>query len=178
VSNAATEFSGSRYLTMRSTTRKAVIRISILLVAGLAFVFVGSFVSRSMYQNSFIDSLLTSDKTQTEIPDSRCDPVVFAITANGDVYSGKDLIGSMANPLDLPAKMKKAIEASAARFAYTPGMDLSLEVPQLCADEPVYIKTEGHVNDGRVSALIRALREVGVNPKWRIAKRKPQQVIH
>jgi hypothetical protein len=162
---------------MRLTTLKTVIWISIVLFAVLALFFVGSLVSRTIYQDSNIDSPLMSDKAQTETPGTRCDPVVFVMTASGDVYSGKNLIGNLANPLDLPTKIKEVIEVSASRFSYAPDMDLSLEVPLRCADEPVYIKSEGHVNDSRVSALIGALREVGVNPTWLIAKRKSQQVI-
>lgn len=162
---------------MRVTATKTVIRISILLFAGFAIFLVSSFVSHTMLENLNIDSPLMSDEAQTETPDSGCDPIVFVMDANGNVYSGKNVTGSLANTLDLTTKIREVIEMSASRLAYAQGMDLSLEVPLRCANEPVDIKTESHADDSRIFALIRALREVGINPTWLIVKRKSREVI-
>ena len=146
------------------------------MLAASAIFLVSSLVSRTMLQDSRIPSLLEPSDAQTA-QEIGCDSIVFVIDDNGNVYSGKNVIGSLADTLDLTTKLKKVIEAKASWLAYASGMDLKLELPPRCTNKPVYLKTESHANDSRTLALIRALREVGINPTWLIARRKSREAI-
>jgi biopolymer transport protein ExbD len=161
---------------MRFITLKNAIWISILSCAGLAIYLVTSFVSRTMHQDISIDSPLTLVEAQTEIPGCRCDPIVFAIDANGNVYCGKNVIGNLACTLVLTREIREVIKSRASRLAYAAGMDLSLEVPLRCASEPVYIKTDSHADNSRTLELIRALRDVGIHPTWLFTRGKSREV--
>jgi hypothetical protein len=150
--------------TMRKTTLKTLIWISILLVAGIVIFRAGSFLSSTSLQQSTIPPLMESDDRQTEHHDTGCDPILIAIDADGNVYSGKNLIGSTTHPLNLTLKLKAEIEVRASRRAYTRGMDLNLELPSRCINVPVYVKSDANANESGIVALIRALRDIGVNP--------------
>jgi len=149
---------------MHLTILKTFIWVSILLIAGVVIFLASSFLSRTGLQQSTIPPLLEFGNAQTEVQEIGCDPVVIVMDADGNVYSGKNLIGSMANPLELTTRLKEVIEARASRLAYTRGMDLNIELPLRCTNESVYIKAYCHANDSRILELIRALRQVGVNP--------------
>lgn len=146
---------------MHLTALKTFLWVSILLTAGFGIFLASSFLSRTELQQSTIPPLLESGDVQTKIQEIGCDQLVIVIDPDGNVYSGKNLIGSMANPLDLSTKLKEVIEVRASRLAYTRGMDINLELPLRCANEPVYIKADNH-SDRRILSLIRALREVGI----------------
>lgn len=114
---------------MRFVAPKTFLRISILVVVVLVVLLVGAFVSRTMLEDSNIPSLLEPGDPPTETELIHRDPVVFAMDADGNVYQGRNVIGSLANTSDLTTKMREVIEASASRLAYTAGMDLNLQLP-------------------------------------------------
>ena len=60
---------------------------------------------------------LESSDAKTEAQEIRCESVVFGMDANGNVYSGKDIVGSLANTLVLTTKLKKVIDERATRLA-------------------------------------------------------------
>src|SRR6267378_1960758 len=157
---------------MHLTAHKTFIWVSILLIAGFGIFLAGSFLSHTELQQSTIPPLLESGDVQTKVQEIGCDPVVLVMDADGNVYSGKNLIGSLANPLDLTTKLKEVIEVRASRLAYTRGMDLNLELPLRCAHEPVYVKAHSLASDRRIMSLMRALREVGIKPTRLIVDRK------
>jgi hypothetical protein len=145
--------------TMRLTTIKTLIWIPILLFVAATLFFVSSFVFRTILHEPSIDSPLIVKEVQRSTPVGFCDPVVFAIPATGDVYLGRNVIGSLMKPLELKTTIREVIEARASRLAYASGMDLSLEVPRPhCYDAPVYVKFTGVTN---IKALVRALQEAG-----------------
>jgi hypothetical protein len=144
--------------TMRLTTLKTLIWIPILLFVATTLFFVASFVFRTILHEPRIDSPLMAKETQST-PADFCDPVVFAIPANGDVYFGKNVTGSLAKPLDVETTIREVIAARGSRLAYASGMDLGLEVPRPhCYDKPVYLKFTGVTN---LKPLVRALQEAG-----------------
>jgi hypothetical protein len=112
-----------------------------------------------MLHDPIIESPLMAPEAQRTTQVGGCDPVVFAIVGSGDVYSDKNVIGSLAKPLDLTTTIRAVNEARAVQLAYGPGMDLSLEVPRPhCYEKPVYLKVTGVAN---VKPLVRALEEKG-----------------
>ena len=58
-----------------------------------------------------------------------CEPIVIAMDANSNVYSGKNCIGSLTHLSDLKTKMKEVVEARGARMADARGRDLNLKIP-------------------------------------------------
>jgi biopolymer transport protein ExbD len=148
---------------MRFVVPKTFLRISILVVVVLVVLLVGAFVSRTMLEDSNIPSLLEPGDPPTETELIHRDPVVFAMDADGNVYQGRNVIGSLANTSDLTTKMREVIEASASRLAYTAGMDLNLQLPLRCTNDPVYIKAAAHAADSKILALIKALGEAGIS---------------
>ena len=161
---------------MRLTTLKTFIWIPTLLIVAFVIFLVSLFVSRTMLQDSNIPPLLLSGDAQTEDQEIGCDLVVIVMDADGNVYSGKNCIGSLTHPLDLTTKLKEVVEARVSRMTYTRGMDLNhaLLLPS-CADEPVYVKAEGDANDRRTLVLVRALRKVGAKSIGLIVRKKPQK---
>lgn len=149
--------------TMRVTTPKTLIWLSIILIVGMIIFRASSFLSRTRLQESTIPPLLVEPgDRQTEHHESGCDPILIAMDDDGNVYSGQDLIGSTAHPLNLALKLKAEIEVRTSRLAFTRGMDLNRELPSRCINVPVYIKADTH--ETRAVELIRALRDAGINP--------------
>ena len=142
---------------MSITTSKTLSLIAILVIVLFAFI-PGSFVSRKTPRDPNIPPVLESRNVLPETVLIRCDWLVFVLDANGNIYNGKNIVGSLANPVVLTTKVKEAIEARASQLAYSRGMDLNLELPlPRCVDEPVYAKASIHANDSRMISLVAVL---------------------
>lgn len=149
---------------MHFITRKTLTWTTILFVAVLVTFIVNSFVTRLTVLDATIPPVLEADNERTPILDNGCDPLVFAMDAEGNVYSGRDRIGGLTTPLALSMKLKKVVEANVAHKPYAGGMDLNHEVPlQPCLEEPVYIRAVSDANDSRTLLLVKLLRGVGVD---------------
>ncbi len=142
---------------MRFITLKTFTWISILFVVMLVTLLFNSFVMRPSTQDPTIAPPMVSGYEEELV---HCDPLVIVMDADGNVYLGKNRVGSLSHRLDLTTKLKEAVEKRDSLMAYASGMDLNLEVPlPPCHDEPVYIKALG---DANLRALVRTLQEAGV----------------
>jgi len=159
---------------MRFFTLKTFLWIAISLVTALVVSLVAVFVTTPIVNDSDIPSPLEPGNEQALVQSFACEPIAFAMDADGNVYFGKNAIGNVRGSLDLITQMQKAIAERTSRLAYTRGMDLNCEVPLRCTDDPVYLKTVSRGNSKQLLTLIRALREAGINPITLIDKRKPQ----
>ena len=160
---------------MRMTTSKTLIWIAILLIVVFAVILGNSFVSRRTQQEPNIPPVLESLNVQPETELIRCDPLVFVMDADGNIYYGKNIVGSLTKPGVLTIKVKEVIEARAARLAYAHGMDLNLELPLPgCVNEPVCLVVPERRDDVNVIALVKTLREVGAEPIRLIVRKKSQ----
>src|SRR4030095_7561650 len=158
---------------MRFFTVKTFPWIAIGLVTVLVVSLVALFVTTPILKESDIPSPLEPGDEQAHLQRFACEPIAFAMDADGNVYFGKNAIGNVRSTLDLMTQLKKAIAERTSRLAYTRGMNLNCEVPLRCTDDPVYIKTVSRGKNNRLSTLTRAFREAGINPFTLIDRRKP-----
>jgi len=163
---------------MRFLTVKTFAGIAIGVIAVSAIFLISLFVTTPTVQDSAIPSPLESGNLQLQVKNLECEPIVFAMDADGEIYFGKNPIGNVASAVDLTASVKRSIEQRASLLAYSRGMDLNDEIPLRCTDEPVYIKTVSPGDNARLEILSKVFRELGVSPLRVIDRRKPPATMH
>lgn len=163
---------------MRFFTVKTFAWIAIGFIAVFAVFLANSFVTTPTVQDSAIPSPLRPDNQQLHVKSFACEPIAFAMDADGEFYLGKNAIGNVASVVDLTARLKRAIEERTSPLAYSRGIDLNDEVPLRCKDKLVYVKTLSRSKNGRFRILIEVFREMGVSPILVIDRRKPQAAMH
>jgi hypothetical protein len=89
---------------MRFITLKTFLLISIFFVAVLVTLLVNSFVTRPTVQDATIQPPMASSIEEICV---HCDPLVIVMDADRNVYSGKDRVGKITDPLDLTIKLKE-----------------------------------------------------------------------
>jgi hypothetical protein len=159
--------------TVRLTHRKTFIRAALFISMAFVIFIAASFVSRTVYFDATILPLPESKVPEIDPEDYvRCESVVFAVSANGDVYSGKHVIGNLTNISELIPRLKQELDSQAAGPAYSPGMNINVELPRRCADKSVYLKTARDANQSGILSLISTLHDARINPIWVFEKNK------
>ena len=161
---------------MRIFTVKTFAGIAIGLIAVLAVFLANLFVTTPTVPDSAIPSQLGPANPQLQLKSFACEPIAFAMDADGEIYLGKNEIVNVASVLDLKNSLKRAMEERASLLAYSRGMDLNDELPLRCTDELVYIKTVSRGNHARLEILMKVFREMGVSPILRIDRKKRKQL--
>ena len=160
---------------MRINTSKTLLWIVILLIVAFAVIIGNSFVSQRTRQDPNIPPVLESLNVEPETELIRCDPLVFVMDADRNIYYGKNIVGNLTGARDLATRAREVIEARSARLAYARGMDLNLELPLPgCVNEPVYLVVPEPEDDTNVIALVKILREVGAEPIRLVVRKKSQ----
>jgi len=157
-------------------TTKILSLIAILVIVMVGVILSNSFVARIVSPDASIPPVLDSISVQTETHLVRCDSLVFEMDADGNVYHGKDVVGTLANPVVLTTRAREITEAFVAREEYSRGMDLNLELPlPRCTDEPLYIRADVYAKDKRLAALVRALQARTTQQTRLTVRNKPQE---
>ena len=162
---------------LRFFTFKTFTWTSICLVAVIIVFLVDLFVTAPTAQDSAIPSPMGPGDQQLNPKSFACEPIVFAMDSDGEIYLGKNAIGNVASLMDLTPRLKRALKERTSLLEYSRGMDLNDEVPLGCADQLVYIKTESNGNNARLEILIKHFGEIGVSPIQVNDKRKPQAAL-
>jgi hypothetical protein len=93
---------------MRFFTVKTFPWIAISLVAVLVVSLVALFVTTPIVKDSDIPSPLEPGNEPAHLQSFACEPIAFAIDADGNVYFGKNAIGNVRSTLNLMIQVKKS----------------------------------------------------------------------